>query len=150
MTQYERGVGLERQIEHYYKFIGFKGATRTPGSHGLYDNHVPKKRRSMYINAKLHQGLRDKTAEEALVNMERPEDSEVFTAWRSKLQGKSVIEMQNLVTRSITVIIPLTREQEKKYQEMKKAKYAAGKSAKSDIRLLSGVQQTKTTKRSKS
>jgi hypothetical protein len=121
---------------------------RSAGSHGLADLIEVEADWVWMIQCKLHDKLRDAQRERELIDAPKPKFCIPCTAWKRKRGRKSFIVMKNLSNGSELEIEPLTREQERKYQEMKHNKIEARKST--NVRLLSGMQQTKTTKRSKS
>jgi hypothetical protein len=148
VTQYERGVRVERIIEHRFDYEQeYYRAFRSAGSHKESDVTISTWHGPYYINVKKHEGLREKQEEQELIIMPRPQKSEVFTGFLRKKGRKTYIVLVNLKNGIEWILEPLTKEQEKKYQEMKKAKIEARKST--GVRVLSGVRPTKTTKRSK-
>lgn len=158
MTQYERGVKLERQIQHKYESHDFL-VISSRGSHGDADLAVFLDDETMLIQCKLHEGLRDKIAEDRFKARNVGPAVSKWVAWKIKnrtkrsdhIRHKGLIVVQNLIDKSrVFYLEPLTKEEEKEYQEMKKAKIEARKLPRTNIRLLPDVQQTKTKKRSKS
>lgn len=147
MTQYERGTKLERDLQHRWEYHGYY-VMRSAGSHGLADLIHVGKGYVWLIQCKLHDKLRDKEREEELMKIERPYNVIPCTAWYEKRGRRKYIVTRQLDSGQELEIEPLNREEEKKYQEMKKAKIEARKSAKSG-NVLPSVQQNKTSKRSK-
>jgi Holliday junction resolvase len=143
MTQYERGTKLERDLQHLWEYRGWY-VMRSAGSHGLADLAVVQDSQVFLVQCKLHNKLRDKEREKELKHIPKPVNCIPMTAWKEKQGRNSIICLHTLNAGQDIEIEPLTKEQEKKYQEMKKAKIEARKST--NVRVLSGVRQTKTTK----
>ena len=146
MTQYERGTKLERDLQHLWEYNGHY-VMRSAGSHGPADLIQVGPAWVWMVQCKLHDKLRDEQREKELIETEKPEFCTPVTAWKIKRGKRRLIVIKNLKKGNELEIEPLTKEQEKKYQEMKKAKIEARKST--GVRVLSDVRQTKAGKRSK-
>jgi Holliday junction resolvase len=148
LTQYERGTKLERDLQHYWEYNGHY-AMRSAGSHGHADVIVIGNAWVWGVQCKLHDKLRDEIREKEFKQIQRPSCFIPCSAWYQKIGKRRFIMMKNLLSKDTPMAIePLNLEQEKKYQEMKKAKIEARKST--GVRVLSGVRPTKTRKGSKS
>lgn len=148
MTQYERGTKLERDLQHYWEYRHCHYVMRSAGSHGPADLIYIGPDWVWLVQCKLHDKLRDDQREKELVQIPRPKYCIPCTAWKRKRGKKTFIVMHNLLNGNELEIEPLSKEQEKKYQEMKKEKIAARKST--GVRVLSNVRETKEARRPKS
>jgi hypothetical protein len=138
VTQYERGVKLEREIQHFYEYHDHM-VISSRGSHGDADLAVFLDEETRLIQCKLHVGLRDKIAEDMFKAKRVAHNVTKWIAWKSSgrsdhrrnLHNKKLIVVQNLDDRSLTYYIePLNKEQEKQYQLKKKLRALAIKGKK--------------------
>jgi methionine aminopeptidase len=120
LTEYERGVAVERLIQHYFEFYNFY-VIASRGSHGLADVNINFENSWWMVQAKLHVGLREPLKEQKLKELPTCEHTKKFVAWKYSVKRKPYIRFLNLITGDTFDIEPLTKEQEKEYQARKKA-----------------------------
>lgn len=123
MTNYERGVKLERDIEHLFNFRG-DFCKRFAGSHSCADLVLCINDQVWFIQCKLHEKLRDPVGEYELKQLAVADFIGVYTAWYGKQGKKKVICFHNLRDDNDFVMEPLTKEEEKQYQDTRKAYFA--------------------------